>query len=468
MKEKKYSFLKVSFWYIISNLLVKGVSFFVLPVFTNLMSPEEYGIYSVFTSYLAIFEALILFGLSSTIRLAKYTTHIDYDRYISTILVIPSFITLILMTFINIYVAVIGELLSMDIVIWDCLLVTALSSAISNIILAKLVIDGTYKLYIIYSVLHTILNISLSILLCYTIYRDYNVHIVRLFGGVISAVISGGLLVFFAKTIHKINFQYFKIAIKWGVPLLLHTFATVVLMQSDRIIINYMSGYALAGIYSIAVTFVAIPLTIYTSIENAWAPWFYNNLAQKKYNDIKKFNNVYLFAFFLIVCAFMIVSPDLIRLFTNEDYWDSIYSLTPLSMSVFFELMYGICVNVEYFYKKNWIITLGTVIAIFINITLDIVFIYLFGYIGAAYATVISKMALFIIHYLFTLRIDKNRVFNLSLVLLLVFLMCCVDIYVVIFSANIIARVVMLCLFAVAIIILFKFKGKEIISTLKS
>ena len=63
----KYNILKAVSWYTIGNVLIKGVAFFVLPVFTRLMNTHEYGIYSVYMSYLTIFEVIILLGLSATI-----------------------------------------------------------------------------------------------------------------------------------------------------------------------------------------------------------------------------------------------------------------------------------------------------------------------------------------------------------------------------------------------------------------
>lgn len=65
---KSYNLLKAVSSYTISNLLINGISFFVLPLFTRLMSPEEYGVYGLYTSYYSIFEILVVFGGISTIK----------------------------------------------------------------------------------------------------------------------------------------------------------------------------------------------------------------------------------------------------------------------------------------------------------------------------------------------------------------------------------------------------------------
>lgn len=465
---KKYNFLKASTWYILSNILIKGVSFFVLPVFTDLMTTEEYGVYGVYTSYLTIFEAIVLFGLSSTVRIAKFDNEIDYDRFVSTIFLVPSGITAVFLIIINIFVGIVGEFLSMNLLMWNFLLITSLTSAVSSIICSKMTIDGSYKLYVLYALIYTAINIGLSLVLCYTVYKNHDVYMARIVGACAAGIISLILLVCFAKVIHKFDFRYIKLALKWGFPLLLHTVATVILTQSDRIIVDAMTGKSAAGIYSITITFIAIPLTIYTSLENAWAPWFCKNYSVGKYEDVRKFNNVYMLAFFLIISLFMLISPELVHLFTDRSYWDSVYSLVPLSMSVFFELTYGICVNIEYLNKKNWLITISTLITIVINIGLDVLFIYLWGYTAAAYATVLSKMVLFFIHYLFSRKIDKNKTFSLLLLLILSVLLFGLDAFIIFFVNTWIARLGLGVVYLIAVIILLVKKGKQILSILKT
>ena len=52
-KKKNYNMLNATIWYTICNLITKGVAFFVLPIFTKLMTPDEYGVYTIYLSYLA-------------------------------------------------------------------------------------------------------------------------------------------------------------------------------------------------------------------------------------------------------------------------------------------------------------------------------------------------------------------------------------------------------------------------------
>ena len=412
MARNKYNILKAASWYTIGNILIKGVAFFLLPVFTRLMSTHEYGIYSVYTSYLSIFETFILFGLSSTVTIARYAKEVEFDSYISTIVIIPLALTALCMGIVNVYIPIFGYILSMDAILWNCLLINAGMGAICNIIGARLIIEGRYKLYMFYSIIQTIGNAVLSLLLCYTFFRKHNVHLARIYSGTIVSIICAVFLLLAAKTkfsISKLNIRY---ALIWGIPLLFHIVATVVLVQSDRILIRYIDSYSAAGIYAIATTILSIPMVLQQSLAQAWTPWLYSKLDAKEYKQIQWLNNRYIILYGAVIAIFMLMAPEIIRIFVEKSYWECIYSLIPLAISVFAELLYSIPTHVEYYNKKTTYIMTATLITVVINIVLDVLFIWTFGYIGAAYATAISKIILFLMHYHLSKKIDKNSMFS--------------------------------------------------------
>ncbi len=462
MKEKKYNILKAVSWYTIGNILIKGVSFFVLPIFTSLMSTTEYGIYSIYNSYLAIFETIVLLGLSSTVRIAKYTKNLNYDKYMSTIVWIPPILTMILGLVVNLFLSRVDMILSMPIELWNFLFVTAATAAISNIISAKLVIDGNYKVYMLYSLIYTFGSIGISILLCYTVFRHKDVYMARVIGNCIANLLAVIFLLLKTKIKFYIDKNNFKISMVWGIPLLFHTVASVVLTQSDRIIINMIKGYSPAGVYSIAVTIIALPMILQSSFESAWSPWFYNKLDEKDYVSIRKVNNIYIVAFAVIIAEFMLVCPEIIHIFTNESYWDSVYSLIPLAVSVFCEMLYCLPVNVEYYNKKTNYILAGTLITVVINITLDFLFISLFGYIGAAYATTVSKLLLFLCHCHLVKKIDNNAVYNKEIVVVTLLILSVINVFAVLTVKYILIR--FLLFFSIgAIALLCVMKNREMI-----
>ena len=263
-----------------------------------------------------------------------------------------------------------------------------------------------------YSAVLIFTNVCMSLLLCYTIYRDHDIHLARVFGSTLSLIISGVYLLIVSKTritVRKINIHY---AFLWGLPLLFHTVATVVLTQSDRILIKYMDSYSSAGIYTVATTIIAIPLILQQSFNQAWTPWFYGKLATKDYKQIRWLNDRYIILYGVIIASFMLLAQDIVHIFTDEKYWDCVFSLIPLTIGVLAELLCSIPTSVEYYYKKTNFIMIATLITVVINILMDYFFIRVLGYHGAAYATALSKVVLFWIHNRFAKRLNQNSMFS--------------------------------------------------------
>ena len=57
--------IKAAIWFMFCNIIQKGITMLTVPIFTRLLSTEEYGIYSVYQSWysiLTIITTLYLFG----------------------------------------------------------------------------------------------------------------------------------------------------------------------------------------------------------------------------------------------------------------------------------------------------------------------------------------------------------------------------------------------------------------------
>ena len=50
--------VKASIWFIISNAIIKGISFFTLPIFSRLLTTDEYGCVSVYQSWVSVISII--------------------------------------------------------------------------------------------------------------------------------------------------------------------------------------------------------------------------------------------------------------------------------------------------------------------------------------------------------------------------------------------------------------------------
>lgn len=94
MKENKV--VKSTIWYMLCNFIVAGINFIVTPIFTRLMSQEDYGLYSNFTSWITIFQIISSLMLLSSFYSAKYDFKEKINEYISSMIYLGGFFCILL------------------------------------------------------------------------------------------------------------------------------------------------------------------------------------------------------------------------------------------------------------------------------------------------------------------------------------------------------------------------------------
>ena len=74
---------KAGIYYTIGNILLKGVLFFSLPIFTRIMGTADFGYYNNYIAYEQIFTAIFGLGMYGTIKNAKIDFDTQFERYFS-------------------------------------------------------------------------------------------------------------------------------------------------------------------------------------------------------------------------------------------------------------------------------------------------------------------------------------------------------------------------------------------------
>lgn len=88
---------KATIWFLICSILQKGIAFLTTPIFTRLMSTEEYGQYSIYITWFQILTLLTSFRLDYAVfnkGISKYEE--NKDSYTSTMQIITTYITILL------------------------------------------------------------------------------------------------------------------------------------------------------------------------------------------------------------------------------------------------------------------------------------------------------------------------------------------------------------------------------------
>ena len=189
--------------------------------------------------------------------------------------------------------------------------------------------------------------------------------------------------------------------------------------------INIYVGKEAAGIYSFAYNLHTLIMVGTSSIDNIYSPWFYQKIDNKEYKEIKKVSNLYLLFVWGGIGLVISFTPEIIVLLGSEKYMSAIDIAIPLCVGSFFAFAYTIPAQTEYYLKRTRILAIGSVFAALLNVVLNNLCICKYGYVSAAYTTVITYIIYFFIHTFISKKILGELLFSftisLSLGILIIF-----------------------------------------------
>lgn len=464
---------KASVGYTLGNYLLKGISFATVPVFTRILSQKDFGIYNAFLGYEAILYILIGLALHSSLKNAYIKYNRDFDKYVSSITILPIIITLIIGIIGYFCRYRIGALINLDpnTIIW--IVIHSYCSGVVIFYSSKIALTYNYKEYIKVSTVNAIGNVLVSILLIYTFFYSCR-YMGRIIGSTIIYMLVAGYILygFFRIERPTFNKEYMQYALKVSIPIIPHGLAQILLLQSDRIMINAYIGNEEAAIYSFSYSIYSIVQITTNSLSTVFEPWFFRHMKNNPNNKerVIKIGTGIAVTIAFITLGLMIFSPEAILILGGKKYNDSFACLLPVLFAGFFAMTYSIPSVTEYYYEKTKYIAIGTTIAAALNAILNIVFIPQYGYIAAAYTTLISYIVYYLLHIAISKRLYGEYIIGIWSNLFFIVTLLVTWSMAIFFKEWFIVRII--CFFVLSILYLLfllkKMGRNEVVSIVKS
>ena len=420
---------KASLWYAVCNVLQKGISFIVVPIYVRLLTTTEYGQYTVFQSWRDVLIIIVSLNLYCGIFTKAMVDYRDErDRYTSSM---QGLTTVLTIAWFIIYCS--GKNFWNS--IFDMSTITMILMFLYFLVYPSLSfwsvrqrVDYKYRPMMMVTMSLSVLTPVISlILLKFTVLRENAV-----IWGFLFVQIAFGLYFYLSQFIKGkcfIDKTYWLHALKFNIPLIPHYLSLIVLAQADRIMIKNICSTDKAGIYGLAYS-VSMLMTILTSaINNSLVPWIYEKLKEKDYQAIKGVTNKICILTGILTFAAILIAPEIVAILGTREYYEAIWIIPPVSMSAFLTFCYGLYSNVEFYYNKTHYVMIASSVGAVLNIILNWIFINAFGYLAAGYTTLASYVVLMLMHYFFVKKIcnkdlgrinvfDNKSVFLMCLALL--------------------------------------------------
>ena len=389
--------VKNSFIYLIPVIISSLIPLLTLPVFTRILTKEDFGVLALAQVYAVFMSGLANFGLIISYE-RNFFQYRDQKRasellYSTLIFVITAFSVFIFLTYLfksHISRLIIGTSQHSSLLFWA--FCSAGFASFKTYYLTYLKNIENAKSFTRYTIYESLIGVSSSLFL--VVYLRIGVI------GIVWGQLLASFIIFFTLTTNflkilpfSFNWLILKESLKLSYPLTPRIFIGVIGKQFDKYMIGLLATIGGVGIYSIGQRISYTVFSYMTAIQNVYAPQVYRRMFDKAEKGGESIG-AYLtpFAYLSIAIALMIslFSEEIISILTPKSYHGAIDIVIILSMfygSMFFGKQPQLV-----FVKKTHIISLLSIVTIALNIALNIPFIMKWGAIGAAWATLTAGL----------------------------------------------------------------------------
>jgi O-antigen/teichoic acid export membrane protein len=387
--------IKHSSIYMVSSILNKSIPFLLLPIMTKYLSPQEYGLLSVFLIFITLFSAFISMNMSVNISKNFFKiTHEKLAILIGNILFILFCATLFYF-FITFFIFVMfDELFS---IATSFMLIIPFIVAMDTInTLNTTILRNNQKVFIyaVFEISNTLIKMSSTILFLLVFDFGWFSQVIGMAVGSILFMIISIFYMYKRNYINiNINSQIIKSILHISVPMIPHLVGGAVIAMSDRLFIESMISLEAVGLYSVGYMFGMVVMLFTDAFIKAWSPWFYKSLVNptdSKKEKIVKYTYIYIVVIFILAIFISIAGTFVLPYFVDEKFYGASEFILWISLGYAVQGVYKIIFPYLVHISKTSFLAFSTVTAAILNLLFNYILINEFGTIGAAYATILA------------------------------------------------------------------------------
>jgi len=388
----------------------KIINFFLLPLYTRYLIPEDYGILNSMNLLGVILSIFFTLAINRSIP-RLYFDYKDEKRkeflgtiFISLVIIGASVSLLCLFVFSNLLNMTFESISFYPYYVY--MIINTFLVIFSYLPLTYFMVEQKPKKFIILTITKFLLE---SILRIYFLIYLKNGAQGQLFAIMLSSLIYLPIYLFiiFQKVKLKFNIDILKNSLSFSLPMIPSLLSAWVLNLSDRVFIAHYFNMSDVGIYSLGYRIGGLVLIFSSAFYQAYTPVFFrtasicskNELAKE---ELKKSNSIFMITVIIISFVISFFSKEIIILLTDIKYHEA-YKIVPIIAIAYMIGQSGGIHNLSiYQEKKTKQIMYMIVCSAFVNIFLNYILIRPFGAYGAAFATLITFFIFWIIKYIYS------------------------------------------------------------------
>lgn len=439
-------------------ILGKISPIFAIFVYTQFMSPRDYGVINLYSSYLVLISVLLVLNLHTAIGRYIYSKDIDYPKFISMTIITVTALSLFFFILVAFNLNFFAELISLPKNVTLFMGIIAYGTILEMIFIQILIFKEKSSLLLKLNSIKALSLAIISLVLLFMMNKNQYMAII-IADLLIFAIFSIYILKFIWKDLYLVfDRQYFKLMCIYSIPLIPYMLSLTLLSQSDRILINYYHDKSQTGLYSLAYNVGMMLGMVMTAVLNAINPSYYQNMYEKNYLKVLDDSNAIFYIAIILTLCNILFGIDIVALVVSSKYADSFIIIPLVALGGLCSALFQIWVRAFAYVNKTYIISLISVGMTILNIGLNLLLIPTYGYKIAALTTFISYFGMAIVCMLIFKYYLK--IFEVNILKQIFYILLLGGIYLVFINIDLNIYIALSLKLFILVLFIFHFKNK--------
>ena len=404
--------------YSLGGILVKCSGFFLLPLYTRVLSPEDYGIIGYLTVFSSIASVILGFGFYGAQTRFYYENSTDsqqFGRFAFTINIIPVAIAVMVGGPLIICGTLFDWKISSNQIPFHPFILLILGTVVLEVLALNAV--SFYRAQQKF-LLATILQVSqfLAVTLFsifFIVYCQWGAL------GRIAGMLAGLVVLMFfimrqyvRSFVWKPSLSSLGFAFAFGGPVVIHLLASSLHNAIDRVMLERFISLNQLGIYTLAFTIGNTLSVFISSFNQAYQPSYFKLMASNDPAIGKKIWKTFSAWLALITAAaacMILAGKPFITIFAGERFSETVHVFPWIVYAVYLGSFYFFFSSPIFYFKKTMYLPLITGISAIVNIITNLTLIPTYGIIGAAVATAFSHLIQSVLAYIIGGRMYRMK-----------------------------------------------------------
>lgn len=375
--------------FLIGSFGTKLLAFVMVPLYTEVLTTNEYGNIDIFNTNISLLLSVITLGITDAIfrfvmnRDSKNNEVLSIGFAVSTVMFL--LVSSILLP-LNLYIK------------WpymNTMLIQLILSAYYSIMTNFIKAQQKSKYYIVIGIAQTFIMFTMNIFSLVILNLGINGYL----WSVIISYLLPSIFVFFHQKIYKyifckLNIELLKRMMRYSIPLIFSTLSWWIISSCDKYMILYFKGESEVGIYSVANKIPLIMQTLLTILDTVWqisTNEIYESTPECLREIFEQFMKGFRTIGFVSGSVLLIITKPIMYFMARNDFYEGWIFAPVLIVAVIFPFTCGMASSLYKAYRNNKGLMISTILGAITNVGLNYIWIPQYGIMGAAVSTAVSR-----------------------------------------------------------------------------